>query len=108
MRLLAQHPDWELEAFDISTAFLQGLKFSEIHEKARQLGIEVREHRQAWLRPPANVWRHLRALGFCTVLDCDRSVEGYVWFGRWSIVVSTGVLTFLTFFTEFLSEQQRR
>ena len=72
MSLLAQHPDWELEAFDISTAFLQGLKFSEIHEKARQLGIEVREHRQVWLRPPANFWRHLRALGFCTVLDCDR------------------------------------
>lgn len=71
MSFAAQY-NWTIEGFDVKTAFLQGLRFSEIQEKARQLGIEIREQRQVWLRPPANVWRHLRALGFCTVKDVDR------------------------------------
>ena len=57
--LMVQH-DLDVEAWDISTAFLQGLKFSDIAKKARHLGHEVREIRKVWITPPANVWRHLR------------------------------------------------
>jgi hypothetical protein len=71
MTFAAQN-NWIIEGFDVHTAFLQGLRFSEIQAKAQQLGIEIREQRQVWLRPPANMWRHLRALGFCTVNDVDR------------------------------------
>ena len=71
MSLAAQN-NWEVEAFDISTAFLQGLKYGDISAKARSLGLEIRELRQVWLRPPANVWRHLRNMGFTTVLDEER------------------------------------
>ena len=70
MSLAAQY-DWDVEGFDVKTAFLQGLRFTEIQEKARRLGIEIREQRRVWLRPPANVWRHLRTFGFCTVQDVD-------------------------------------
>ena len=72
MTLAAQHPSWTVEAFDVKTAFLQGLRFSEIEKKAKDLGIEIKEQRQVWMRPPANVWRHLRKLNFCTVTDADR------------------------------------
>ncbi len=54
-----QH-DLDMECIDISTAFLQGLKFSEIVSRAKQLGHEPRKTRRVWLIPPANVWRHLR------------------------------------------------
>ena len=69
---IAAQYGWALEAFDVSTAFLRGLKFSEIEEKAHELGVECRQTRQVWLRPPANMWRHLRLLGFCRVEDFDR------------------------------------
>ena len=72
MTMAAQHPDWTIEGFDVKTAFLQGLRFTEIEDKARELGIEIKEQRQVWLRPPANVWRHLRHLKFCQVQDCER------------------------------------
>jgi hypothetical protein len=52
----------EIESIDISTAFLQGLNFSEIVARAAELGHEVKEMRKVWLVPPANVWRHLRDL----------------------------------------------
>ena len=52
----------DIESIDISTAFLQGLNFSEILAKAKELGLEVQEKRQVWLVPPANVWRHLREI----------------------------------------------
>ena len=73
MSLLAQHPDWELEAFDISTAFLQGLKFSEIHEKARQLGIEVRGHQKfglALLQIAGDIYEHLVSVRSLTAIVC--------------------------------------
>ena len=57
MSLAAQY-DWDVEGFDVKTAFLQGLRFAEIQEKARRLGIEIREQRRVWLRPPAHVWQH--------------------------------------------------
>ena len=49
-----------LEALDISAAFLQGLRFSEIAQRARELGHDHRRERRAWFRPPANIWRHFR------------------------------------------------
>ena len=62
-----------IEAFDIGTAFLQGLKFSEVAERARALGHEVKELRKVWLSPPANVWRHLREnpKSNISVAECD-------------------------------------
>ena len=54
---LAMQLDMELEAWDISSAFLQGLKFSEIAKRAGELGHEVRAERRVWFRPPANVRR---------------------------------------------------
>jgi len=66
---LAAQYGFDVEGFDVSTAFLQGLRFTEIAKIARELGIEVSEERQVWLRPPQNVWRHLRLLKFCTVAD---------------------------------------
>ena len=71
---LASQMDWAIEALDISTAFLQGLRFGEIADKAKSLGLEVREMRQVWLRPPANVWRHLREMGWTSVLDRERFI----------------------------------
>ena len=65
---------WTMEGFDVSTAFLRGLKFSEIHDRARALGHEDHENREVWLIPPANVWRHLRLLGFYTVEHCKRQI----------------------------------
>ena len=50
----------ELNSFDIKTAFLQGLKYSELGKKAKELGFEVKLDRKVWFVPPANVWRHLR------------------------------------------------
>ena len=64
--------DGTVEALDISTVFLQGLRFTDIADKARTLGVENREMRKIWLRPPANVWRYLRSLGWTTVLDQER------------------------------------
>ena len=49
-----------MESFDVQTAFLQGLKFSELGQKAKELGFEVKSDRNVWLVPPANFWRHLR------------------------------------------------
>jgi hypothetical protein len=65
-----QH-DLEMECIDISTAFLQGLKFSEITERAQQLGHEARQPRKVWLSPPANVWRHLREINGSMILVGD-------------------------------------
>ena len=53
----------EIESWDISAAFLQGLTFKELRERSQQLGIEVRETRRVFLRPPRDVWRILAQLG---------------------------------------------
>ena len=70
---LAVQFDLTIECFDITTAFLQGLKFSEVESKARELGIETKEARAVWFKPPANVWRHLRQNQNSTIYveDCD-------------------------------------
>ena len=60
--LFAIMPEAEMEIWDITAAFLQGLKFSELEEKAKELGIETNEVRTVYFRPPANVWRHLNCI----------------------------------------------
>ena len=57
---IATQFDLTMECFDISTAFLQGLRFSEVAARSRELGHEARVPRAVWFKPPANVWRHLR------------------------------------------------
>ena len=73
MCLAAQY-NWSACALDVSTAFLRGLRFTEIEARAAELGVEVRKSRTVWLRPPGNFWRHLRRLGWCTVEDHDRAL----------------------------------
>eukprot|EP00959_Pyramimonas_sp_CCMP1952_P236001 4932152-Pyramimonas_sp.AAC.1 len=48
-------PDFEIETWDISPAFLQGLQFSELSERSRELGLDAREEREVYNAPPANV-----------------------------------------------------
>eukprot|EP00959_Pyramimonas_sp_CCMP1952_P305874 6400668-Pyramimonas_sp.AAC.1 len=57
---LAAQCDLVNESLDISTAFLQGLKFSEFVRWAAAPGREVRRIRKVWLKPPPNLRRHLR------------------------------------------------
>ena len=55
-------PGFVTESWDISSAFMQGLRFSELSERSRELGLDVREKREVYIAPPANVWRHLKQL----------------------------------------------
>lgn len=64
----------EPEAFDISAAFLQGLRFSEIQARARELGHECRTARKVWFRPPANIWRHFREIPGSTIKVDDADI----------------------------------
>eukprot|EP00959_Pyramimonas_sp_CCMP1952_P176622 3691635-Pyramimonas_sp.AAC.1 len=63
---------WDCEAFDVSTAFSQGLRFQEIEARAKELEHECKKIRKVWLQPPANVWRYLRLLKFTIVEDIER------------------------------------
>ena len=67
-----------LESFDISTAFLQGLKFSEVVAKAKELGHEVKEARQVWFRPPANIWRHWRNIPQSKIMVLDGDIPIFI------------------------------
>ena len=58
--LYATEQDMVMEVWDISTAFLRGLSYKELQDKARQLGIELKEAREVYLHPPKNLWRHFR------------------------------------------------
>ena len=64
----------EPEAFDISAAFLQGLRFSEIQARARELGHECRTARRVWFRPPANIWRHFREIPGSNIKVSDQDI----------------------------------
>ena len=48
-----------MESWDISNAFLQGMSFDELRRRAKELRIELHTVRNVFLKPPANVWRHL-------------------------------------------------
>ena len=53
---------YDCEAWDISTAVLQGLKFSEVQQKAKELGHDIHVPRQVFMMPPIDVWRILHSL----------------------------------------------
>ena len=66
---------------------MQGLRFSELAERSRELGLDVREKREVYIAPPANVWRHLKQLSnlfakipddqtHLCVLECVKPVPG--------------------------------
>ena len=42
------------ESWDISSAFLQGLKYSDLMKTARKLGYEAKAPRIVWVDPPGN------------------------------------------------------
>ena len=75
---MATNDDYTMETWDISTAFLQGLKYSELKRHAKQLGIEVKENREIYLAPPANVWRHFREYEKSTINISDHMVCFFV------------------------------
>ena len=52
--------DVDTESLDISSAFLQGLRYDELAQQARKLGYEVKGQRKVYIDPPENVWRHFR------------------------------------------------
>ena len=87
MTIGAQY-DWDCETYDVSTAFLQGLKFQEIESRARELGQGCSKQRKVWLLPPANCWRHLRLLGFTTVEDCERHLFLLLLLKAWHFYIS--------------------
>lgn len=53
--------EFEVESWDISGAFLKGFSFAKLDELYKKLGIKAPK-RQVIVRPPANVWRHLREI----------------------------------------------
>ena len=88
-------PDFEAESWDISSAFPQGLQFSELSERSRELGLGVREEREVYIAPPANVWRHLRNLSNELIRDprtgtslCVGMREASTWTYRCTIVLA--------------------
>ena len=80
---------YTFELYDISCAFLQGLKFSDMHKLALDLGVELPAQRSVFVTPPRNVWRHfreMRAGGLAIpehatqwhVLECLKAIYGLV------------------------------
>ena len=56
--------DFDMESWDISSAFLQGLSFDNIATMCQYLGVPAPAvDRQVYIVPPGNVWYHLRMLG---------------------------------------------
>ena len=67
-----------MECFDISTAFLQGLRFSEVAAASRALGHEAQTPRAVWFKPPANVWRHMREIPGSRIRVLDGDIPRFV------------------------------
>ena len=84
---LANIFDLKIETWDVSGAFLKGFPFPKVREHLRQKG-HVTVKRDVSIRPPDNVWRHLRENKHCKmwipdehstwwyVLDCLKSMYG--------------------------------
>ena len=94
--------DLDIEAADISTAFLQGLSFSEIVARASELGHEVKKMRQVWFPPPF-IW-HLRARWGRSILLVKAS-QSDVWPCGRTVTVSARTVT-LPLYT-FMHDTQR-
>ena len=67
-----------METWDISTAFLQGLRYEELKKHAKALGIEIKENREVYLAPPPNVWRHFREYKNSTINIADTMICFFV------------------------------
>ena len=59
---IAVNHGYECEAWDISTALLQGLEFSKVQQKAKELGHDIHFPRHVYMTPPPDVWRILHQL----------------------------------------------
>ena len=59
---IALNYGYDYEAWGISTACLQGPKFSEVQQKAKQLGHDINVPRHVYMTPPPDVWRILHKL----------------------------------------------
>ena len=83
---LSQVFGFKLESWDVSGAFLKGFPFREIEERLKKRGL-VAPRREVSIRPPANVWRHLREIkgsniniseldSWWFVLECVKAMYG--------------------------------
>ena len=54
--------EFEVESLDVGNAFLDGYTFEQMEEALRKRGVDMPAQRKVILDPPANIWRHLRAL----------------------------------------------
>ena len=84
--------EWPCESWDVSTAFLQGLKFSDVSKVSKLLGTpDPVVNRSVFLKVPGNVWYHLKKLGWLPdhvtleeclrgdyVLECIKPMYGLV------------------------------
>ena len=62
---LAALHDWEIESWDVSSAFLQGISFEEITRVAKALGVPApMVDRYVVIDVPGNVWFHLEKMKF--------------------------------------------
>jgi hypothetical protein len=61
---LATQYGFSIEGFDASTASLQSLKLHDVIQHCKALGLQEPSTREVCLKPPGNVWRHLRACDF--------------------------------------------
>jgi len=68
---------WNVESWDVSTAFLRGLTFTQIEQIARDLRVpSPLSTRTVHVQVPGNVWRHLRDLGAITQAQYQLALAG--------------------------------
>ena len=70
--------NWNVESLDVGNAFLQGFSFEMMTEALKKRGLSPVEHRQVLLEPPANVWRHFRAIKNCKWRVEDSDISEYL------------------------------
>lgn len=68
--------DFEIESWDLSGAFLKGFTFHQLDELYKKLGI-VAPKREVVIKPPANVWRHLRRIENSKIYVVDAEIWFY-------------------------------
>lgn len=68
--------DFVIGSWDISGAFLKGFNFQQLDALYKKLGI-VAPKRQVVIKPPANVWRHLRAIENSEIHVLDTEIWFY-------------------------------
>ena len=77
---------FDLETWDASGAFLKGFPFREVEQRLKAKGYTA-PRRSVSIRPPMNVWRHLREIkgstiwvseyeSYWCVLECLKAMYG--------------------------------